>query len=321
MTHDEAVALAPGYVLHALEPAEDAAVRGHLASCGLPHPEFEELGGVVPSLLELDESEMVEPPAALRDRVMAAAAADLEERTRAERTLADRTPAAESSERTFAERTRVADAASERTLAAPTVAEPTLAERTVAEGTPTSDAPIPFPSAPERAARAERTRASRLDWLIRIAAVVAIAALGAWGLNLQAQLNESRSFDAAVATVLQAANQPGAKVAVLAPAQGQQGSGLAAIQSDGSVVLAMHELPASSGGEVYTAWVIVPDQAPTSVGDFAVDSSGVEQFTSRPTETPAGATIAITREPNAGNTAPQGPVVSAGVATAPGGTS
>jgi hypothetical protein len=52
-------------------------VREHLATCDLPHPDFEELGSVVPALLELDDSELVEPPAALRDRVMAAAAADL----------------------------------------------------------------------------------------------------------------------------------------------------------------------------------------------------------------------------------------------------
>jgi hypothetical protein len=281
MTHEEAVDLAAGYVLGALEPSEEAAVREHLASCRLPHPEFEELGSVVPALLELDESELVEPPAALGDRILAAAAADLDERTSAERTRAERT----------------------RAMAAA--------------------APTPFPSAEERTARAERTRArtSTLDWVLRIAAAIAILALGTWALNLQTQLNAARSFDAAVASVLQAANQPGAKVAVLAPAQGQQGSGLAAIQADGSVVLAMHELPASTGSEVYTTWVIVPDQAPTSVGDFAVGSSGVQQFTSRPAETPAGATIAITREPNAGNTAPQGPVVSAGVATTPGATS
>jgi hypothetical protein len=303
ITHEEAVDLAAGYVLHALEPGEDAAVQSHLASCELPHPEFEELGGVAPALLELDESELVEPPASLRDRLMAAAAADLEERSRAE------------------------PSRSEPSRADPSRADPSHAEGTRAIGSADASAPppapIPFPSAEERTARAERTRGrtSPLDWIFRVAAVLAIVALGFWGLNLQAQLNASRSFDAAVATVLQAANQPGAKVAVLAPAQGQQGSGLAAIQADGSVVLAMHELPASSGSEVYTTWVIVPDQAPTSVGDFAVGSSGVQQFTSRPTETPAGATIAITREPNAGNTAPHGPVVSAGVATTPGATS
>jgi len=83
LTHDEAIDLAAGYVLGALEPAQEAAVREHLATCRLPHPELEELGGVVPALQELGVTELVEPPAALRDRILAAAAADLTERTRA----------------------------------------------------------------------------------------------------------------------------------------------------------------------------------------------------------------------------------------------
>src|SRR6185295_2806440 len=85
MSHDEALDLAAAYVLGALERPEEAAVRAHLETCGLPHPEFEELGAVVPALLELDETQFVEPPSSLRDRIMAAAAAD----------LATRQPAAE----------------------------------------------------------------------------------------------------------------------------------------------------------------------------------------------------------------------------------
>lgn len=278
MTHNEALDLAAGYVLGALEPAEEAAVRDHLATCEQSHAEFAELGGVVPALLELDESELIEPPASLGDRIMAAAAADLAERSRVAQAPAPAAPA------------RVMPAE-----------------------------PVPFSTAEERTLRAERSRPSRLDWALRIAAVIAIVALGAWGLNLQRQLNESQAFDQAVASVVQAAGQPGAKVAVLAPAPGQQGSGIAAVEPDGSVVLAMQDLPASTGNEVYTTWVIVGDQAPTSVGDFTVGSSGVQSFTSRPATTPAGAQIVVTREPNPGNTAPQGPAVSVGVATVPGG--
>ncbi|MBA2719713.1 MAG: hypothetical protein H0U52_10805, partial [Chloroflexi bacterium] len=79
MTCDLARDLAAGYVLVALEPGEEAAVRDHLATCSEPHPEFDELGGTVPALLEfeLEGLQLVEPPAALRDRIMAAAAADL----------------------------------------------------------------------------------------------------------------------------------------------------------------------------------------------------------------------------------------------------
>lgn len=83
LTHDEAVQLAAGYVLGALEPGEEAAVREHLRSCPESHVEFEELGSVVPALAEAVEP--VEPPAALRSRILAAAAA---ERTGAAPTVA-----------------------------------------------------------------------------------------------------------------------------------------------------------------------------------------------------------------------------------------
>ncbi len=66
---------AAGWVLGALSPEEEALVRDHLASCPEPHPEIDELGGVVPYLAE--SVEPIEPPVGLRDRIMAAAAADL----------------------------------------------------------------------------------------------------------------------------------------------------------------------------------------------------------------------------------------------------
>lgn len=74
LTHDEAAELAALYVLDALEPAEHAAVREHLAECSAAHPEFEELGGAVPAL-----AAMVEPMAAppeFRSRVLSAIAAE-----------------------------------------------------------------------------------------------------------------------------------------------------------------------------------------------------------------------------------------------------
>ena len=44
MTCDEIRDLAPAFVLGALGPDEEAAVRDHLASCPEPHPEMAELG-------------------------------------------------------------------------------------------------------------------------------------------------------------------------------------------------------------------------------------------------------------------------------------
>jgi anti-sigma-K factor RskA len=281
LTCEEAADLAPAYVLDALEPAETAAVRDHLASCQRPHPEFAALGGVVPVLLDLDPSELVEPPAGLRDRIMAAAAADLA--ARGERT----TPAVEA-------------------IAPPGVPPPT--------------APIALPSAADRAARAERRGlpgTSPFDWALRIAAVVAIVLVGGWGLIVQGQLTSERQFNQAVAAVIQAAGAPGAKTVVLSPQNGYAATGLAAVRPDGSVVLAIRDLPATTGGQVYTAWAIVGTNAPVSIGDFALAGGGTSAFTTRPSQTPAGATIAVTLEPNPGNTAPKGKVVTAGVAAAP----
>jgi hypothetical protein len=70
----EVTGLAAGFVLGALEPAEMAAVRAHLASCRQPHTEFEELGSTTPALL--DTVELVEPPAALKNCILEAARAD-----------------------------------------------------------------------------------------------------------------------------------------------------------------------------------------------------------------------------------------------------
>lgn len=288
LTCDDVRELAGLYVLGALEPAEEAAVREHLATCDQAHEEIAELGGVVPAMLEADLAtmELVEPPASLRDRIMAAAAADLAVRTA--------TPAAP---------------------AAPTAVATATSPAAPAE-------PIAFPSAAERTLRAERTRSrtSPLDWVLRVAAVVAIVAVGTWGLGLQRQLDAAQRFDAAVAAVVQAAGQPGATTVVLTAAEGGKGSGIAAVAPNGSVVLAMRDLPATTGSQVYETWVIIEGQDPMAVGGFTVDANGTAGFTTRPGSTPPGATIALTLEPNAGNTAPMGEVVSSGVTTAPPGS-
>jgi anti-sigma factor RsiW len=270
MSHELAIELAAGYVLGALEPTEEAAVRDHLATCPEPHPEFAELGGVVPGLWA--DLTLVEPPTALRERIMAAARADLA--TRAD-----------------------------------------LVTRSPSNASPLT-APTAFPTASERAAR-RTLRASRLDWVLGIAAVIAIVAVGAWGLGLQRQLDAAQRFDQAVADVIKAAAQPGAQTAILTPASGKQGGGIAAVAPDGSVTLAMRDLQATSAGQVYTTWVIVGKNAPVAVADFTVDANGTASLKTRPAQTPPGSVIALTLEPNPGNTAPKGPIVSTGVASAP----
>lgn len=278
MTHELARDFAAAYVLGALEPAEEAAVREHLLSCPEPHDEFAELGGVVQYLAEIPDLEMVEPPAALRDRIMAAAAAD----------LAARAGAAGSAK---------------APLTAPT--------------------PTPLPTGADRTERLERTErgtrrgASRLAWAVQIAAVVAIVVLAGWNLLLQGELSDARAYDQAIAAVVDAAAKPGSQTVILAPAENSRASGIAAVAADGSVLMAMRDLPATAGTQVYEAWVIVPDSDPLAVGGFTVGPSGMAAFTTRPATTPAGSTIALTLEPNPDSTAPLGPIVAAGVSTPP----
>jgi hypothetical protein len=294
MTHETARGLAAAYVLGALEPAEEAAVREHLQTCAERHHEFAELGGVVPYLVELPGLELVEPPASLRDRIMAAAAADLAERTAtASPVPAESTP-------------RLAEAPA-ASAASPVAAPPPAA----ASPGPT----LPFPSAAERSAP---RRTSPLAWAARIAAVVAIVILGGWNLVLQGQLSDARAYDRAVAAVIDAAGKPGSQIVVLTPTKDSRGAGIAAVAPDGSVVMAMRDLPATAGSQVYEAWVIAAGSpAPVPVGSFTVGQAGTAAFTTTPVTTPPGSTIALSLEPGPGSTTPRGTIVATGVSALP----
>jgi hypothetical protein len=274
MNHDLALELAAGYVLGALDPAEEQAVRDHLASCPEPHEEFAELGSVVPALAETVE--LVEPPASLKQRVLAAAAADLAARRAAEAAV----PAP----------------------AAPAPAVP-----------PAPPEPVAFPSAEERAARAATSRGT---WLLRIAAVIAIVALGASNILLLTRPEPSSvAFADAVSRVLEAAGQPGSQTAILSATEQGRPRGLATITADGSVVLALQGLAPTSGTEVYEAWVIGADGIPVAIGGFQVAAGETASVVLRDTPATAGVTLALTREPAPGATVPTEPILSVGQAT------
>ena len=69
--------MAGAFVLGALNAQDEAAVRAHLASPSHAgeHPEIAEMGAIVPAFAEIVP--IVEPPAGLKTRILAAAAADL----------------------------------------------------------------------------------------------------------------------------------------------------------------------------------------------------------------------------------------------------
>jgi anti-sigma-K factor RskA len=259
LTHEQVLELAAAYVLGALDPEEEQAVRDHLASCELPHDEINELGGVVPYLAETIDQ--VEPPAGLKARIMAAAAADLEARRRGAET------------------------------------PPAAPDRQV----------VAFPGAEEREVRRRRT--SVIGWALRIAAVLVIAALGAWNLRLQQDLDTTRRD-------LNQALQPTNAVAVLRP-EGAGPSGVALVQADGSVRIEMRNLPPTAGSQVYEAWVIAPGGAPAPIGGFTVGQGGTGSLLAQQAGAAAGVTLALTREPGPNATTPTPPILVSGVATPP----
>ena len=175
----------------------------------------------------------------------------------------------------------------------------------------------PFPGPAERQQRAA-ARSGAGSWILRIAAVLAIVLLGGWNLLLQAQLDQARTYEQSVAAVLDVAGQPGSLTAVLTPTGGAGPAGLAAVASDGSVRIAMSELPATSGDQVYEAWVIGSDGVPKALGGFKVGNAGVAYFEGGGLPTEAGIVLALTLEPGPGATAPSSAPVSAGTAVAAG---
>ena len=285
LTCDEVRELAAPFVLGALEPDEAAAVREHLAGCPEAHEEIAELGGVLPAIAA--SVPVVEPPDGLKARIMAAAAADLADPSSAAGTA----PGA-------VESAPVAPAAP----AAPAPVAPAAPEA----------APIAFPGPAGRETR--RSGASAASWVLRIAAVVAIVALGATTLVLRNQLDAAQAYEQSVAQVLDVAAQPGSLTAILT-ADGGTGSGLAAIDSSGTVTLAMQDLAATSGSQVYEAWVIGGDDVPVPLGSFAVGNSGTASFQAGGLPTTSGVVLALTLEPGPGAQTPTLPIISKGVAT------
>jgi Anti-sigma-K factor rskA/Putative zinc-finger len=292
LTCDQVRDLAEGFVLGALDPVQTHDVRDHLASCDQPHPEMDELGGAVPYLAE--SVEPVEPPVELKGRIMAAIDAELRAGQRA-------------------------DAAADRlisSLGAGSI-RPAAAVEAVPE-TPASPGVLNVSPAPIDLAAERARRRSPVLWLAAIAAVLIIAALGAWNIGLSGQLTTAQQQQAAVDRVLAVAQEPGGQAAILVPGATGGPAGLAAVAPDGSFALAIHGLPATSGSQVYEAWVIAPSGTPVPIGSFAVGSDGTGALTAAQVPVTAGLTVGLTREATAGATTPTLPMVVSGV-TAQGG--
>ena len=283
MTCAEAAELAPGFVLGALGAAESDAVRRHLADCPELHAEMAELHSVVPALFEAVEP--VTPPAGLKDRILAAAAADLTARQ---------------------------GAAAQPTPARPATPQP-------APAGPAQDRARPAEQ-PRRGTDFGSIFRRPIWAAVAVAAALAVVALGAWNVQLRDQLTGLEAYRNGVVKVLDAAAQPGAQLAVLTDTTNSGGpSGLAAVGADGSVAMVMRDLKPTSGTQVYEAWLIGADNVPIAIGGFKVDDSGTASFLATHPAMGQGVVVALTLEPvepQPGSTTPTPPILAVGAAHA-----
>ena len=291
---DEVRDLAPLFVTGALEPVDEAAVREHLLTCAEAHDEVAEFGATAQALLEAVEP--AEPSAGLRDRLLAAAAADLAE---------GRHPAA----------ARVGDAPAAPAVDRVIPGAPAGAAPSAFDAAPAFVAPAPVPAqlpAPAPIALASRRQTNVLRAALALAAVV-IVALGGVGLQMQRDLQAAQAYREGVNSVLTLAAQPGSQAALLAADDGSV-SGLGVMGADGTVKIAMRGLAATTGSEVYTAWAISGTGAPVAIGDFTVGGDGTAVATVHAPAPAPGVVLALTLEPHAGASTPTGPIVAKGVA-------
>ena len=274
--------LAPLYVLDALEPAEAASVRDHLATCPDGHAEMGELGGLVPYLAE--SLEPLEPPAAVGERIAAAVRADLRARAR------DETAAA-----------RLVEGygtAATTGLAAP-------ADTAVAEAAPAPARPpaTPLDLAAARAARADRRPRPVWRWLLEAAAVVALVGVVSWDVVLQGQLDAARHQAALLGSALATAAQAGSVTATLqgsGPAAGV--SGFVVAGTGGTDYMVVSGLPDPGAGRTYQAWYL-KGQTAVSAGTFTLGPDGVTVVGMSATTGTVSA-VALTIEPAGGSDQP-----------------
>jgi anti-sigma factor RsiW len=270
------IELASGYVLGALDPEEMLDVKNHLRVCPNAHPEFDEFGGVVTYLAETLEP--LEPPAWLRESVLAAARADLESRRRAQEPVAI-------------------------PLATPSMAAavPDVCGVSAKSGRVLSIA---------RARNPRRHRA--LTWATRIAAAAALILLSGYSVSLQGDLDKAKKAQDEDASLNYMWAQPDTLKAVLTASDGSSASGMAALRPNGHILVRVHGLKPTQGDEVYAVWFGVGQATPGKVGTLTVDDSGSGYLEVDNVPTSANLRVFVSREPNASVTKPTGPTVVGG---------
>ena len=279
MTCDRVRELASGYVLGALDTEEMLDVADHLDSCRLGHPEVDDFGGVLPYLAA--SLEPVEPPAWLRESVIAAARADLVARRRVGKP-------------------------SERRILEP-VAIPTIVPSTSASGTPVAGGQI-VSLAAIRTSRRRRIA----TWTMRVAAAVAILVLTGTGIVVQGNLAKALKTQQEE-TSLNYALTHDSRTAEMSAMGGDKVVGIVVIRPTGNMILRLYSLTQTKNDETYVAWLTTDKGGPTKLGSFTVDDSGIGYLEIDNVPTSASLLLYVSKESNDKVTQPIGPIIISGV--------
>jgi len=266
--------LAAAFVLGALEPSEMAGVRAHLSECPEAHPEFEELGSVLPVLLQ--SVEQVEPSAALRGRILDAA-------------RADRAPGAAAATSGVGMATGVPMTAPVRDFRS----APSRLDRLGLGST--------------------RSRPIWAGvGIAAVLAVVVLGAWDLQLQSTNQELAAYQRGVAAVIDAASRPGAQLAVLAASAPSS--PAAGIAAIRPDGTVAIAMRGLAPTSGSQVYEAWLVAGNAAPVPIGGFQVGASGAGTLSVAQGASTPGVVVALTLEPGPGATTPTLPLIASGAA-------
>jgi hypothetical protein len=276
MTCDRVRDLASGFVLGALDIDDMIAVSDHLDTCPELHSEMSELGGVVPYLA--DALEPLEPPAWLRESVIAAAQADL---------------------------------AARRRITAEPVAIPTAVA--APQGSPTwhgqpSNAGaevIPFAGVVSR-------RRRFVTWTSRVAAVAAVVVLAGYAVVLQGDLSNLRQHQDHNTSIYNVLIQKDTRTAVLTSPDGGKAGGLAALRPTGHIIVNVTNLAPTQGDEAYVVWLTSDNGVQSKVGWFTVSDSGDGYLEVDNVPTSASLWIWICKEQNSSVARPSGPTIVSG---------
>ena len=216
--------------------------------------------------------EPIEPPAWLRESVLSAARSDIDARRRAEEP----------------------------------VSLPVAARATI-----TSLHEEPAPLVLLSAARRSRRRRA-MGWASRVAAAAAIVVLGGYAVVLQGDLQKAKNAQSEDASLYYMWAQPDTLKAVLVANDGSGASGMAALRPTGHILVRLHGLPQTKGAEVYAVWINSGGTTPAKAGTLTVDDTGSGYLDVNNVPTTASLWVFVCREPNAGVTAPTGPIIVSG---------